>query len=70
MRGEVWDMSTGSNESHGFQFFQSRDRRLLRKIGQLLDLAQYGEVARLRVVGAVERELDAMRGEVDRGQQD
>jgi hypothetical protein len=54
-------MTTGSNESHGVQFFQSRDRRLLRKTGQLLDLARYGEDEKARVLSAVERELPTLR---------
>ncbi len=54
-------MSTGSSESHGFQFFRSRDRRLLRKVGQLLDLARYGEDEKARVLAAVERELPTSR---------
>jgi hypothetical protein len=40
-----------------------RDRRLLRKLAKLLELTDYGEAEKLRVVGAVERELDAMAEE-------
>jgi hypothetical protein len=60
-------MNTNGDESHGFQFFRSRDRRLLRKIGQLLDLARYGEDEKARVIAAVERELPTLREEATEG---
>ena len=60
-------MSTDGNETHGFHFFHSRDRRLLQKIGQLLDLARYHEDEKARVIAAVERELPTLRAEATEG---
>jgi hypothetical protein len=55
-------IGTDSDRGYGWGYFRSRDRELLQKLGRLMELT-HGEAAMLRVIGAVERELDAMAEE-------
>jgi hypothetical protein len=54
--------STDSDRGYSWGYFRSLDRELLQKLGQLMERT-HGEAAIHRVVGVVQRELDAMAEE-------
>lgn len=60
-------MNADGDRIDDLEDIRCRDRRLLRKLAKLLELTDYGEAEKLRVVGAVRREPEAMSGDVTEG---